>query len=146
MGAVFAIFCGFYFWIAKMTGCQYVEIQGQTHFWLFFIGVNLTFMPMHFLGISGMPRRIMDYPDAFAPWNAVASLGSYISAFSALYFFYAVCVTFTQSTLATANPWATEQDSQNQRAMTIEWRLPSPTAFHTFSAYLPTIRQTYPKV
>jgi cytochrome c oxidase subunit I len=90
MGAVFAIFAGFYFWISKISGLQYVEILGQIHFWIFFIGVNITFFPMHFLGLAGMPRRIPDYPDAYAGWNLVASFGSYISAISSLFFFYIV--------------------------------------------------------
>jgi cytochrome c oxidase subunit 1 len=90
MGAVFGIFAGFYYWIGKITGLQYPEILGQIHFWTFFLGVNLTFFPMHFLGLAGMPRRIPDYPDAYAGWNAVASFGSYVSAFSALLFFYIV--------------------------------------------------------
>jgi cytochrome c oxidase subunit 1 len=90
MGAVFAIFAGFYYWIAKMTGLQYSEVLGQIHFWIFFIGVNLTFFPMHFLGLAGMPRRIPDYPDAFDGWNLMASYGSYLSAVSAVFFFYVV--------------------------------------------------------
>jgi len=90
MGAVFAIFAGFYFWIAKMTGLQYSEVLGQIHFWIFFIGVNITFFPMHFLGLAGMPRRIPDYPDAYAGWNLIASYGSYLSAISSLFFFYVV--------------------------------------------------------
>jgi cytochrome c oxidase subunit 1 len=93
MGAVFGIFAGFYYWIEKMTGCKYPELYGQIHFWLFFIGVNLTFFPMHFLGLGGMPRRIPDFPDAYSGWNAICSLGSYISFFSALFFFYIVYVT-----------------------------------------------------
>jgi cytochrome c oxidase subunit 1 len=93
MGAVFGIFAGFYYWIGKITGRQYPEILGQIHFWLFFIGVNLTFFPMHFLGLAGMPRRIPDFPDAYSGWNAVASYGSYISFFSALFFFYVVYIT-----------------------------------------------------
>lgn len=93
MGAVFGIFAGFYYWIGKITGRQYPEILGQIHFWLFFIGVNLTFFPMHFLGLAGMPRRIPDFPDAYSGWNAVSSLGSYISFFSAILFFYIVYVT-----------------------------------------------------
>lgn len=93
MGAVFGIFAGFYYWIGKITGRQYPEILGQIHFWLFFIGVNLTFFPMHFLGLAGMPRRIPDFPDAYSGWNAVASFGSYISFFSAILFFYIVYVT-----------------------------------------------------
>lgn len=88
MGAVFAVFAGFYYWIAKMTGLQYNETLGQIHFWIFFIGVNFTFFPMHFLGLAGMPRRIPDYPDAYAGWNFVCSFGSYLSAISGLFFFY----------------------------------------------------------
>jgi len=86
MGAVFAIFAGFYYWIAKMSGLQYSEVLGQIHFWIFFIGVNVTFFPMHFLGLAGMPRRIPDYPDAYAGWNLIASYGSYLSAISSLFF------------------------------------------------------------
>jgi heme/copper-type cytochrome/quinol oxidase subunit 1 len=97
MGAVFAIFAGFYFWLGKMTGLQYPETLGKIHFWMFFTGVNLTFFPMHFLGLAGMPRRVPDYPDAFAGWNAIASLGSYISAISAVFFFYIVYETLTSN-------------------------------------------------
>jgi cytochrome c oxidase subunit 1 len=90
MGAVFAIFAGFYYWFAKMTGLQYPEVLGQIHFWVFFVGVNLTFFPMHFLGLAGMPRRIPDYPDAYTGWNLIASYGSYLSAISTVFFFYIV--------------------------------------------------------
>ena len=93
MGAVFGIFAGFYYWIGKITGRQYPEVLGQIHFWLFFIGVNITFFPMHFLGLAGMPRRIPDFPDAYSGWNAVSSFGSYISFFSSILFFYVVYVT-----------------------------------------------------
>jgi cytochrome c oxidase subunit 1 len=96
MGAVFGIFAGFYYWIGKMTGRHYPEILAQIHFWLFFVGVNLTFFPMHFLGLAGMPRRIPDFPDAFSGWNAVVSYGSYLSFFSVLFFFYIVYVTLMQ--------------------------------------------------
>jgi cytochrome c oxidase subunit 1 len=96
MGAVFAIFAGFYFWIGKMTGLRYPEVLGQIHFWVFFTGVNLTFFPMHFLGLAGMPRRVPDYPDAYAGWNIIASYGSYLSAISSLFFFYIVYVTFAE--------------------------------------------------
>lgn len=87
MGAVFALFAGFYYWMYKLFGNRYVEELGQIHFWLFFLGVNLTFFPMHFLGLSGMPRRIPDYPDVYAFWNGVASLGSFISIVSVFVFF-----------------------------------------------------------
>ena len=93
MGAVFGIFTGFYFWIGKISGRRYPEVLGQIHFWLFFIGVNITFFPMHFLGLAGMPRRIPDFPDAMSGWNAIISFGSYISFFSVLFFFYIVYIT-----------------------------------------------------
>lgn len=95
MGAVFATFAAWYFWIEKMTGLRYPEMLGKIHFWLFFVGVNVTFFPMHFLGLAGMPRRIPDYPDAYAGWNAVASFGSYISAVSVILFFFIVYLTLT---------------------------------------------------
>lgn len=90
IGAAFAIFGGFYYWIEKITGCSYNEIYGRIHFWLTFVGVNLTFFPIHFLGLAGIPRRIPDYPDAYAGWNAVASYGSIVSAIAALFFFFVI--------------------------------------------------------
>jgi cytochrome c oxidase subunit 1 len=86
MGAVFAMFSGFFYWIQKITGASYCEKQGQLLFWVLFVGVNLTFFPMHFLGIAGMPRRIPDYPDVFAGWNSIASFGSLVSVFAVLIF------------------------------------------------------------
>jgi len=90
MGAVFAIFAGFYYWFHKLTGCHYNEKLGAFHFWTFFFGVNLTFFPMHFLGLAGMPRRIPDYPDAFYHWNVLSSIGSMLSIVSVVIFFYLV--------------------------------------------------------
>jgi cytochrome c oxidase subunit 1 len=95
MGAVFGMFAGWYFWISKITGLKYPEVLGQIHFWLFFIGVNLTFFPMHFLGLAGMPRRIPDYPDAYSGWNSLVTYGSYISIISSVLFFYIVYLTLT---------------------------------------------------
>jgi len=103
MGAVFAIFGGFYYWIGKITGLQYPETLGQIHFWITFIGVNLTFFPMHFLGIAGMPRRIPDYPDAYIGWNQIASFGSQLSVVGALLFFYIVYSTLTSGKRITNN-------------------------------------------
>lgn len=94
MGAVFAVFAGFYYWIAKICGVQYGEAFAQIHFWTFFIGVNLTFFPMHFLGLAGMPRRIPDYPDAFYEWNVIASFGSLVSLVATIIFFVVVAQLF----------------------------------------------------
>jgi len=125
LGAVFAIFAGFYYWIGKMTGRPYPEFWGKVHFWLSFIGVNLTFFPMHFLGLAGMPRRYPDYPDAFAGWNMVASIGAFLSGFSVLIFFYVVYRIFTSSERLAPNYWG-------EGATTMEWQLPSPPPHHTF--------------
>jgi cytochrome c oxidase subunit 1 len=90
MGAVFGIFAGFYFWFPKMFGVNFNETLGKIHFWIMFIGVNVTFFPMHFLGLAGMPRRIPDYPDTFAYWNKLASFGSVMSGIGLIFFFGAV--------------------------------------------------------
>jgi len=94
MGAVFSILGGVYYWFEKLTGVKYSDTLGKIHFWIFFVGVNLTFFPMHFLGVAGMPRRIPDYPEAFTEFNRLASYGSYISAFSAVFFFFVICLSF----------------------------------------------------
>jgi cytochrome c oxidase subunit I len=132
MGAVYGIFAGFYYWIGKISGRQYNETLGKIHFWIFFIGVNLTFFPMHFLGLAGMPRRIPDYADAFAGWNLVASIGAYISYAATLFWVFIVLHTLFAGRRAVANPWG-------PGAVTLEWRLPSPPPFHTYEE-LPVIR------
>jgi cytochrome c oxidase subunit 1 len=96
MGAVFSMLGGIYFWFHKITGVEYPEVLAQIHFWTFFVGVNLTFFPQHFLGLAGMPRRIPDYPDAYAGFNAISSFGSYLSAISGVFFFYIVYVSLTE--------------------------------------------------
>jgi cytochrome c oxidase subunit 1 len=96
LGAVFALFAGFYYWISKITGSKYIEELSQIHFWVTFFGVNITFLPMHFLGLSGMPRRIPDYPDSYAFWNAVASFGSILSGLGAVLFFVIVFIIFRE--------------------------------------------------
>jgi cytochrome c oxidase subunit I len=97
MGAVFSMFAGIYYWFEKISGTMYSEILGQIHFWSFFIGVNITFFPMHFLGVAGMPRRIPDYPDAFQTFNKIASWGSYLSAISAIFFFLVLIEAFQKT-------------------------------------------------
>jgi cytochrome c oxidase subunit 1 len=128
MGAVFALFAGFYYWIGKLTGLQYPETLGQIHFYVFFFGVNLTFFPMHFLGLSGMPRRIPDYPDAFSGWNAICSYGSYVSLQGALIFFLVIYLTLTGNEVCGNNPWY----QVGNESPTLEWLLPSPPSFHNF--------------
>ena len=140
MGAVTGIFAAFYFWVSKLTGCQYPEHHGQAQFFLFFQGVNLTFFPQHFLGQAGMPRRYLDYPDAYQGWNVVSSYGSYQSALSFVYFFYIVYLTLAHGPKCRNNRWRAD-DAQDTRGG-LEWVLPSPPAFHTFGDSLPVIRPT----
>ena len=132
LGAVFTIFAGWYYWFPKMSGYMYNETIGKVHFWLTFVGVNLVFFPQHFLGLAGMPRRIADYPDAFAGWNTVSSVGSFISAAGTLVFFFGVAQAFMQKRRAGDNPWGAG-------ATTLEWTLPSPPPFHQFNE-LPLIK------
>jgi cytochrome c oxidase subunit 1 len=134
LGAVFAIFAGWYYWFPKMTGHEYSEFFGKTHFWLTFIGANLTFFPQHFLGLAGMPRRYADYPEAFAGWNHVSSLGSYITAVGTVVFFVGMALALARGRRAAANPWGAG-------ATTLEWTLPSPPPFHTYET-LPRIAAT----
>jgi len=126
LGAVFALFAGFYYWFGKMSGYQYNETLGRIHFWVTFVGVNLTFFPMHFLGLAGMPRRYVDYPEAFHGWNQVASYGSYIGGFGALIFLYVIAEAFIRGRKCADNPWGVG-------ATTLEWTLPSPPPFHQFN-------------
>jgi cytochrome c oxidase subunit 1 len=126
LGSVFGIFAGFYYWIGKMSGRQYNETFGKIHFWTTFIGVNLTFFPMHFLGLAGMPRRISDYPDAFAGWNFVCSIGSYITFASTMFFAFVAFQTLLAGRRIGANPWG-------DGAMTLEWTVSSPPPLHNFA-------------
>jgi cytochrome c oxidase subunit I len=126
LGAVFTIFAAFYYWFPKMTGYMYNEWLAKLHFWVLFIGINLTFFPQHFLGLAGMPRRYIDYPDAFATWNFVSSIGSFIAGGSLLIFFYTVYDAFARKVAAGDNPWG-------PGATTLEWTLPSPPPFHQFN-------------
>ena len=137
LGAVFGLFAAFYYWIGKITGYHYSEMLGKIHYWTLFIGVNLTFFPQHFLGLAGMPRRIPDYPDGFAEWNLISSLGSIISAISTLFFFYIVYHLFATRTLCRSDYWSSPAffDTQPTRASSsLEWLLPSPPPFHTYAS------------
>ncbi|MCB5410586.1 cytochrome c oxidase subunit I [Pseudogemmobacter faecipullorum] len=126
LGAVFGIFAGIYFWIGKMSGRQYPEWAGQLHFWAMFIGANLTFFPQHFLGRQAMPRRYIDYPEAFAFWNYISSIGAFISFASFLFFIGVVLYTLFAGRRVTQNNY------WNEHADTLEWTLPCPPPEHTF--------------
>jgi cytochrome c oxidase subunit I len=132
MGALFSIFAGFYYWFGKMSGRQYPEGLGKLHFWLTFIGVNLTFFPMHFSGLAGMPRRVPDYPDAFSGWNMISSLGSYVSGIGTLVFLLVLWRTFSAGAKVADNYWG-------EGATTLEWTLSSPPPFHSYDE-LPEIK------
>ena len=126
LGAVFAIFSGVYFYFGKMIGRQYSELGAQIHFWMFFIGANLTFFPQHFLGRQGMPRRYIDYPEGFAYWNKISSYGAFLSFASFLLFFGVVIYSLLRGARITQNNY------WNEYADTLEWTLPCPPPEHTF--------------
>jgi cytochrome c oxidase subunit 1 len=132
LGAVFAIFAAWYYWFPKFTGYMYNETIGKLHFWVTFIGVNILFFPQHFLGLAGMPRRYIDYPDVFAGWNQISSYGSYISAIGVVIFLYGVFSAYAKKQQAADNPWG-------EGATTLEWTLSSPPPFHQFNT-LPVIK------
>jgi cytochrome c oxidase subunit I len=125
LGAVFAIFAGWYYWFPKITGYMYSEALGKMHFWITFIGVNFAFFPQHFLGLAGMPRRVVDYPDAFSGWNYVSSVGAYISGIGLIVFFAGIAHAVVRKRRAADNPWGTG-------ATTLEWTLSSPPPFHQY--------------
>jgi cytochrome c oxidase subunit I len=132
LGAVFSLFAGFYYWFGKMSGRHLNEFLGHLHFWVFFVGVNVLFFPMHFLGNSGMPRRYPDYPEAFAYWNGVASFGYAIMAVGVLIFFVNVIWSLVAGRRAEDNYWG-------EGATTLEWTLTSPPPYHQFET-LPVIK------
>jgi cytochrome c oxidase subunit 1 len=132
LGAVFAIFAGFYYWFGKMTGKPYNEFLGKLHFWVFFIGVNVMFFPMHFLGQDGMPRRIPDYPEQFAHYNKIASYGYLIMALGMVIFFINLIISLSSKRRVADNYWG-------EGATTLEWTLSSPPPFHQFET-LPVIK------
>jgi cytochrome c oxidase subunit 1 len=125
LGAVFAIFAGWYYWIGKMSGRQYPEWAGKLHFFTTFIGVNLIFFPQHFLGLQGMPRRIPDYADAMHHWNTISSYGAYISFGSTIFFVFVAIYTLVAGKKVPGNYWGEGAD-------TLEWHVSSPPPFHQF--------------
>jgi cytochrome c oxidase subunit 1 len=140
MGAVFGIFSGWYYWSPKILGLSYNENLAIVHFWTFFIGVNLTFFPQHFLGLQGMPRRIGDYPDAFAGWNLISSLGSMISVIGTYVFVYILYSQLISGKYALRNIWESPRfytdllrNEINRVNTSIEWCLSSPPKAHAFT-------------
>jgi cytochrome c oxidase subunit I len=125
LGAVFAIFAAWYYWFPKMFGIMYSEMLGKVHFWIMFLGVNLIFFPQHFLGLAGMPRRYIDYPDAYSLWNYVSSVGYVITLIAMIVFFWSVVEAFMKKRIAGDNPWG-------EGATTLEWTLSSPPPYHQF--------------
>jgi len=123
-GSLFALFAGAYYWLPKWTGHMYDEKLGQWHFWLSLIMFNVTFFPMHFLGLAGMPRRYADYPMQFADFNALISVGAFGFGLSQLIFLWAVVKCIKGGATAGDRPW--------EGANGLEWTIPSPAPFHTF--------------
>ena len=139
LGAVFALFSAWYFWIPKITGLSYNMMLGKVHFFILFIGVNVTFFPQHFLGLQGMPRRISDYPDAFAGWNLISSFGSIISVVATWLFLYILYVQLVKGEVTSRYPWLTPQFFSdlfqtlfNRIYNSLEWSLMSPPKPHAF--------------
>lgn len=139
MGAVFALYSAWYFWIPKILGAGYNKSGGKAHFWILFVGVNVTFFPQHFLGLQGMPRRISDYPDAFAGWNLVSSFGSLIGVLATWLFLYILYVQLVEGKATSRYPWLVPEFSSdllqtcNTRSYnSLEWGLENPPKLHTF--------------
>ncbi|MEO1495095.1 MAG: cytochrome c oxidase subunit 1 [Pseudomonadota bacterium] len=134
LGAAFGIFAGLYYWIGKMSGRQYPEKLGKIQFWMLFIGANITFFPQHFVGRQGMPRRYLDYPEAFAFYNYISSIGAFIAGASFLFFLYIMWVTVTRGAkIENPNYW-------DDKYPALEWSLPNPPPAHTFEI-LPTEKE-----
>jgi len=125
-GSLFALFAGFYYWAPKWTGVMIPEWKGKLHFWWSLIAFNVTFFPMHFLGLAGMPRRYADYPMQFADFNAIASVGAFFFGFAQVFFILVVLIPAMRGKgqPAPAKPW--------DGAEGLEWEIPSPAPFHTF--------------
>jgi len=141
MGAIFALFSGWYYWIPKILGLSYDHFAAKVHFWILFIGVNLTFFPQHFLGLQGMPRRISDYPDAFYGWNLISSIGSIVSVVATWYFLTIIYKQLTEGKAVSRYPWLTPQLFSDtfqvyftRNNSSLEWCLTSPPKPHSFAS------------
>jgi cytochrome c oxidase subunit I len=130
-GSLYALFAGYYYWVPKWTGVMYNETRGKIHFWWSLIAFNVTFFPMHFLGLAGMPRRYADYPMQFADFNMLASVGAFAFGFAQVYFFFFIVLPtmMGQGEPAPQRPW---NDPDGAGAEGLEWEVPSPAPWHTF--------------
>jgi cytochrome c oxidase subunit 1 len=128
-GSLFTIFAGIYHWFPKMTGRMLDERLGKLHFWSTFIFFNLTFGPMHYIGLQGMPRRVYSYSAQFAGWNVFISLCSFMLGLTFLIFLWNVVASWRHGPRAAANPW---------RALSLEWQVSSPPPIFNFDA-IPTV-------
>ena len=132
-GALFGIMAGIYFWLPKWTGRMYDETLGKWHFWISVVSVNVLFFPMHFVGLAGMPRRIPDYSLQFAEFNQMASVGAFVFGFCQLIFLYNIIKT----SFGTSCEKATDQVWEGAHGL--EWTIPSPAPFHSFTTP-PTVK------
>ena len=139
MGAVFGLFSGWYFWCVKMLGIDQKDFTSKIHFWIFFIGVNITFFPQHFLGLQGMPRRVSDYPDAFYGWNAVSSMGSLLSLGAVILFMICLGLYLEKGIAIIRFIWRNPlfysdklRNDLNSSTPSLEWNLTGPPSPHSF--------------
>lgn len=157
LGAVFSLFSAWYFWVPKILGLNYNIVLGKVHFWILFIGVNLTFFPQHFLGLQGMPRRISDYPDAFAGWNFISSFGSIISVIATWLFLYIIYIQLVEGKATLRYPWLIPEFCSDIYQIlakrvynSLEWGLNSPPKPHAFAnlplqSFFTTLSCKYPE-
>ena len=137
MGAVFGLFAGFYYWIGKITGYAYPEWLGKVHFWVMFVGVNVTFFPQHFLGLAGFPRRYSDFSDGYSYYNYISSMGSIISLVGVFIFVYIIYRLLTDRVAVGAQNWNQgeffEYAGGSNDSTTLEWIQTSPPTLHTYN-------------
>jgi cytochrome c oxidase subunit 1 len=133
-GSVFGLYAGMYYWWPKITGRMMSRKLGQWHFWLTFLSFNVTFLPMHWVGLAGMPRRVAQYRPEFQFWNDVESIASYVLALSTLVFIYNMVTSLLRGKKAPPNPW---------NARTLEWQISSPPPYYNFKTIPAVLKNPY---